>query len=151
MHRYFLNSIIIFLTLLTIGGCKEYEEIEFRQVRDLKVVGIKNGAIMIQGTAIFFNPNKRAIKLKKAQIDVFQGNKKVANLEPEKNIKIKSNDIFEIPVNAELNLKDSGLLRNIIGLLGKKEIELEFRGEIVVSSWLIPYKIEVSQKQKLRY
>ena len=149
MHRYSLNSLLLVLILFT--SCREYQDIEFKQIRDLKVRGIEDGSLIIDGFAEFHNPNRMGIKLRDAEVEVFVKGKKVAELNSSEKVRIRPNGKFEIPLDAKIDMKGSGFVGNVLSLLTKKELELEFKGQIEVSRWLIPKKIPIHDTQKVRF
>ena len=151
MRRYFRNSFLLIISVLAVQACGEYQDVEFQRVKELEVVSFKKGILTIKGTAVFFNPNSQGVKLTEAKIDIFYKDQKVANLLPASKVRIKPNKTFEIPVNAEINMSDGGILRNVLGLIGKRELLLEYRGYIKVRSWLIPHKIEITDSQMLKF
>ena len=150
MNRFSRNSLLLLFTLL-LFSCGEYQEVEFERIKELEVVSFDKGILKIKGTAVFFNPNKQGVKLTHAEIDIFHKDKKVANLLPAGKVRIKGRQTFEIPVNAEISMKDGGILRNVLGLINKRELLLEYRGYIRVRSWLVPHRIEISDSQVLKF
>lgn len=139
------------LLVLLISCNSEYEDVELTEIRDLRVTGVKNATLNIKGNAVLYNPNKRGVRLLEAEINVYHRDKLVATINPSEKVKIKARSDFEIPVDIGVKLKGSGLLNNVLDLLGKRAITLEFRGYIKVRSWLIPGKIEVHQEQTINY
>ena len=150
MLQSFRNS-FVFLLCIGLFSCAEYEDVQFRQIKDLKVVGIDKGALIVRGNAEFFNPNKSGIKLKDAVIDIYIKDKNVAHLIPSNKVKIQPEGLFEIPIDARINLKESGILNNVLSILGKKEMELRYSGYIRVTKWWISRKIEINDSQKLKF
>ena len=84
-------------------------------------------------------------------IDIFIKDKNVAHLTPSNKVKIQAEGMFLIPIDARISLKDSGLLGNVLSILGKKQMELKYSGYIRVTKWWISRKIEINDSQKIKF
>ena len=144
-----INFLWIFLLFATFS-CTEYEDVQYKGIRNLRVVGIENGALKVVGQAVFFNPNNKGMKLRKGEIEVFLDERKTATIIPSDKVRIQPKSEFTIPLEALVEMKESGFLGNILGAISGKTFNLRYEGYIKVSRGLVFSKIRIKDEQKVR-
>lgn len=147
------NRIWVVLLLLSFTGCKEYEEIQFLGLKELRVNGVKNGKLLISTKAQFNNPNNFKGKLKSASIYVFFKGDTLAHVTHIDKIPVAPNSNFSVPLALEASMDklQKGLFSNLASLLRKKSVELEFKGDIKVSSFGFTQMIPISYKEEIEF
>src|SRR6187549_2823111 len=140
-------SVFLFLsTLLT--GCGPKEKIVLRQIRDVVVDGTTDP--MLKAQAIFYNPNNMKMKLKRINVDVFVNGKKVANVNQKLKTLIPAKGEFTIPLEVKLAMKELGLMDTILGFLGGKKFNVEYKGSIRINYNGLPIRVPVHYKDEIR-
>jgi len=127
-----MKSIVLFLVIaISSIGCKEYEEIQFIGLQDVKVNGIKGGNLLISTNAAFHNAE-------------------VTNIDK---ISVAPSSKFLVPLSMGISISklQTGLLSNLASLIRKKSVELEFKGNIKVASFGFTQTIPVSYKEDIEF
>jgi LEA14-like dessication related protein len=105
----------------------------------------------LKANAILFNPNKGSLRLKAIDLDIQLNEKSAAKIDQKLNALIKGNSEFTVPLEVQLQLKDSGLLDTILSLFGGKKYDIRFVGKIKVTVGGFPVKIPVDHKDEIRF
>jgi len=144
---------IILVVISSVAGCKEYEEIQFLRLKEVKVNGVKNGDLLISSKAVFNNPNSFKGKLKSANIYALYKGDTLANVTPVEKVVVGPNTNFDVPLslNVSINKLQKGLLSNLASLLRKRSVEIEFAGNIKVSSFGFTQTIPVNYKEDIAF
>ncbi len=148
-----MNQVIssFFLILLFANACTRPEEAPvFKDVRNVKIVGVKGDQILLSGDAIFYNPNKQSIRLRKSDISIEMKGKKIADLTQTHKTLIKGMEEFSVPVDALVNIEDLDFLNDLFGLLDGKRVELRYYGTIFINYRGVPLKIPLDHKEEVR-
>ncbi|MCF6359148.1 MAG: LEA type 2 family protein [Cyclobacteriaceae bacterium] len=149
-----MKKIVLFLVIaFSTIACKEYEDIQFLGLKDVKVNGIKNGKLLIRTNAAFHNPNDAKGKLKSANIYVLYQGDTLAHVTHIEKLVVGANTNFEVPLSLEISMNklQKGLLSNLASLLRKKSVELEFKGNIKVASFGFAQTIPISYKEQIEF
>jgi len=149
-----MKSIVLFLVIaISSIGCKEYEEIQFIGLQDVKVNGIKGGNLLISTNAAFHNPNNFKGKLKSANIYVLYKGDTLAEVTNIDKISVAPSSKFLVPLSMGISISklQTGLLSNLASLIRKKSVELEFKGNIKVASFGFTQTIPVSYKEDIEF
>lgn len=142
---------IIFLLALMVGACAPKEDVQLRAINIKEVRTGEDGNPVLFADVVFFNPNSGRMKVKKIDIDVFVDGKKAARVDQNLSLLIRGNSEFTIPLEAQLNFKEVGLLDTILSLFGGKEHEMRFEGKMKVSVRGFPVNVPVSYKEMLKF
>ena len=149
MKKILLFGVIIFSAM----GCKEYEEIQFLGLKEVKVNGIRNGNLLLSTNAEFNNPNKFKGKLKSASIYVLLKGDTLAHVTNVDKLVVAPNSKFIVPLTMEVSMDklQKGLFSNLTALFKKKSVELEFKGNMKVASFGFTQTIPVSYKEEISF
>lgn len=132
------------LGVLILSGCQKPEEPPvFRKISGIKVNKVDGTTAYLTGEAIFYNPNKLKMKLKNASIDLKVDGKDVGQIDHSSKTVIPGEAEFSVPLEAELDLKEIGLLDNLLGILGGRPIEIEYKGYLRVAAHGITFKVPI--------
>lgn len=153
MHRLFnirysfpIHSLLILL--IAISSCRPKEDVVFRQVRNIVVEADTEPTLHAQ--AVLYNPNKMRMKLRKINVDVFVNGKKAALVDQKLKTEIPAEAEFTVPLEVKLNMKELGLLDTILGVIGGKKYNLQFKGSISITYKGLPIKVPVDYKTEAR-
>jgi LEA14-like dessication related protein len=139
------------LLIVLMSACVPDQRIVFKNIREVVIEGSPDGDPIIQGAAIFFNPNRVRMSLREINLEVFVDGKKAAVVQQRLQLKIPAQADFSVPVRAQLSLKELGLmdaLRSLFG--GGKKYEIRYVGYLRVRVHGVVVKIPVDFKDQLR-
>ena len=108
------------------------------------------GAPVLRGEAVFYNPNRLRMKLKEINVEVFVDGEKSAHADQKLNSLIPANDEFTVPLEIRLNLKKIGLLDTVLNLLSGKKYEIHYKGYIRVRVHGVAVKVPVDYSDEIR-
>lgn len=134
--------------LLMMQSCLPKEQIVLRQIKD--VVVDASSEPKLNAEAIFYNPNKMKMKLKKIKVDVFVNGKKSAEVDQDLKTIIPAQGEFSIPLEVKLNLKEMGFLDTIFGMLGGKTFDIQYKGYLKLNYQGVPVRVPVDYKDKVK-
>lgn len=148
MKTFFYCSCVGLMLMIT--SCLPKKDIEFKGMKNIVVSTAANGQPLLTGDAIFFNPNGVRMKLRKAEIDVKVNERKSAEVRQQYNLEIPANSNFTVPVEAQLELKEIGLLDTLVGILGGKKYKIQFIGLLYGSIHGVRVKVPVNHTEEAR-
>ncbi|MCF6353317.1 MAG: LEA type 2 family protein [Cyclobacteriaceae bacterium] len=149
-----MNKKLLFLVIsISLFSCKEYEEIQFLGLKEVKVNGIKEGNLLLSTKASFNNPNNFKGKLKSADIYVLFKGDTLAHISHIEKIAVAPSANFDVPLSMEISMDQlqKGLLSNLSALFKKKSVELTFTGNIKVASFGFTQTIPVNYKEEIEF
>lgn len=145
------NSVILILLSISLYSCLEYKEVEVKKIHQ---VGIKNFSI----TEVSFfvdmqieNPNNYKISITDADLDLYIKDQKFGKAILQNNIVLpkKSNETHQIVISTPLKDAVSGALPLVMGMLGKRSVLVQVKGEIRGKVKGIGKKIPVDFKENV--
>ena len=134
--------------LLLMQSCLPKEQIVLRQVKD--VVVDASSEPKLNAEAIFYNPNKTKMKLKKIKVDVFVNGKKSAEVDQDLKTIIPAEGEFSVPLEVKLNLKEMGFLDTIFGMIGGKTFDVQYKGYLKINYQGVPVRVPVDYKDEVK-
>ncbi len=135
---------------LLVSSCLPKEQVVFKSVKNLVLDGGLDGEPLLKGEAVFFNPNKIQTKLKEINVDILVDGKKAARVDQQMNLVVPGKSEFTVPIQANISLKDFGLLDAVIGFFGGKSYQVQFTGYLRVSVHGIPVKVPVKYNEEVK-
>ena len=141
----------ILIAALFVQCAATREAPEFIGIEKLTVSRLKGKTAELNGDAVFFNPNKRGMTLKKVAIDVKTEGRIIGQINKSMNLKIKPESEFKVPLDATIQIGDIGVIRGLLSMFGGKEIEINYSGEIKVSVYGVPRKLRIDQTEKIQF
>ena len=139
----------LLVSLMTLViSCVPKEQIVLRQIKDV-VVDASSGP-KLKANAIFYNPNKTKMKLKKINVDIFINDKKSANVDQDLKTVIPAQGEFTVPLEVNLNIKELGLLDTIFGMIGGKTFDVHYKGFLKINYKGVPVRIPVDYKDEVK-
>jgi LEA14-like dessication related protein len=138
-------SVLIAILALTLAGCLPKDSVQLREVKN--VVVIPGTDPILTGDAVFFNPNKTRMRLRKINVDIYVDGKKNATVNHDLKITARPNAEFTIPLKVQLSLKDMGLVETLRSLFGGKKYEIHYLGHLKVNVNGFPMRIPIDHKE----
>lgn len=148
-----MNRGLIFSVLVAVGlsSCDKPESPQFKYVENIVVELESLSSANLHAEAVLFNPNKNTITIKGADIDIMIGDKVIAVLEEDYNIKAVGNEDFMVPLDVKIRLKDLNLnaIGAALGLIGDDGQEIRYLGKIRVKAYGVPFSVKVDYKDNI--
>ena len=142
---------LLLLIVVTVSACEMPKQAPvFKNVTQVKTKKVSGANLNLTANAIFYNPNDMGLKLKGVEIDVLLEGKKVGHISQREKIKIPSKGDFAVPLNVDLDLKQSGMISGIFGMLSGKKMEAEFIGYVRISKNAVAMKVPVKFTEKIK-
>ena len=140
------------LILILLSSCTFKENVKFEQIKNVKLVGVKDGMLNLIAEADFYNPNNVSGKLKSIDLEVLLKDKSLARITQTDHFKIEKNAKFSIPINVSFAMADiqNGFLDNLLTIVSGKKLMIHFKGEIKVSTWGFTQTVPVSYYEEVR-
>jgi len=142
----FLSSILIIAY-----ACKKPEEPPvFKGVANVKVSRVEGTTAYINADAFFHNPNDIKLKIRKVDIEVYLDGQSIGVINESDKTKVPAKSDFTVPLYVAFNLKDTGVLKNLLSFIGGNKREVSYVGYISVSAYGLPVKVKVDHTEEVR-
>ncbi len=149
MKQYFL---ICFFALACLGfsSCK-IQEPQFKQVNNLRI-NSAGSDMMIEGDAVFYNPNNLSLTLKEVNLVVSLGQDQLGTIVQTMEKEIEAKSEFSVPLSLKFpKQKILGLLiGGFFGGLANKDIEIGYKGFAKANKYGVNFKVPIDSKQKIK-
>jgi LEA14-like dessication related protein len=136
--------------MILLSSCLPKEVVQLKDILNLGIVPGPNGDPVLEGDAVFFNPNKSRMKLKAIKVEVFVDEKKAAVADHELDIIVKGNSEFTVPLKVQLQLKDIGLMDALKSLFGGKTYQLHYVGSLRVNINGFPFRVPIDHREEFQ-
>jgi len=144
-------NVLSFLVLLAIASsCVPKNSVELRDVQNLRVDQTDLENALLDGEAIFYNPNSTRLRLKEIDVEVFIDGKKSAYVKQKLNALARGKSEFTVPIQVQLSLKELGLMNAIMNLLGGKKYEVQYKGHLKIKVNGIPLRVPIDHKEDFK-
>ena len=148
-----VRASVLFAGMVLIAGffqscATPKEKIVLRQIKD--VVADATSDPKLKGQAVFYNPNPQSGKLKSINVEIYVNEKKVGSVDQTMKIKIPAKGEFTVPLEVKLAMKELGLMDTILGFLGGKKFNIEYKGSIRINYNGLPIRVPVHYKDEIR-
>ena len=139
------------LVLVGLSSCNKPESPQFKHLENIVVELESLSSANLHAEAVLYNPNKNAVTIRKANIDIILGDQTIAILDKEFDIKAEGNQDFRVPLDVKVKLKDLNIsaIGAALGLMGDGGQEIRFLGKIKVKAYGVPFSVNVDHKEKI--
>lgn len=122
--------LIITFFVFTMPSCRAPKDLEFREIKNLKVdnLGFSNATLAVD--LVYYNPNNFGLELNRTNLEIFIDSTLLGHSLQDVQVAIPKRDIFTIPLKVDLDMKN--LLKNGIIALFNKEVKVKVLGKIKV-------------------
>ena len=145
-----IYRVLIFLGVIFCSGCVPKEKIELRSIRNIQVEPAENGKALLKAEVVFYNPNNVAFVLQEIDMSVKVNGKNPAVAKQTLHMAIPPRNVFTVPLEVSISLKELGLFDTLMGLFGGKKYDLEFTGFIKVKVHGIRITFPIAYKDQLK-
>jgi LEA14-like dessication related protein len=149
MKKYTSSIFLLLIICLLFAGCQRPKEpIVLRQIKD--VVADASSEPKLKAEAVFYNPNKIRMKLRKIKVDVFINGKRTAEIDQDFRTVIPAQDEFSVPLEVKLAMKELGFLDTVLGMIGGKKMEIRYVGSLKLTYHGVPVRVPVDYKSEIK-
>lgn len=148
MSNRSVRSLFLLLSCIFLLSCGNFEDVKLRQLRNI-TADVSDKPIL-KAEAVFYNPNKQEGKLKAVHLEVYIEGKKAASIDQRFTINVPSKGEFTIPLQAEVNLKEQGLMDKVLSFIGARKIKVHYKGNILITHRGIPIRVAVDEEAEVK-
>ncbi|WP_020530684.1 LEA type 2 family protein [Flexithrix dorotheae] len=137
--------IVPFVILTLATSCFNYEDPEFKYVKNIVLTKFDGDEIEIQADAVLYNPNKVAITLTEIDLAVEVNEIKVNRVHQLKKTKVKGKKDFVVPISISFPTEKlfSNFLTAITYATSNKKVEVKYNGMIKFKTAGLTFKVPV--------
>jgi LEA14-like dessication related protein len=126
----------------------------FITLDNVKIISANARKVVLQGDAIFNNPNAIAGKLIKTDIHIKINDVDITDIEQTTSIDVPKNSNFTVPVNFSFNPKkltkdNDGFLQNAIKSFLSNELNIEYAGCVTIEVLGIGFDVPIDYTEKV--
>lgn len=147
-NNFFAWSILFISLAALTSSCGPKEPVQLKQIRDVLVDATTEPLLKAQ--AIFYNPNNVRMRLKKIKIDIYVNGKKAGEIDQDLKTLIPARKEFTVPIEVKLSIKEFGVLDTLLGMIGGKKFQVEYKGVLKLSYHGVPIRVPVDYKDEIR-
>ena len=142
-------------SLILISGCMGGPKSpSFINLDNVKILSANARTVVLQGDAIFNNPNAIAGKLTKTDIHIKINDLDITDIEQTTSIDVPKNSNFTVPVNFSFNPKkltqdNDGFLQNAIKSFLSNELTIEYAGCVTIEVLGIGFDVPIDYTEKV--
>ncbi|MGI9544210.1 MAG: hypothetical protein ACR2MX_13205, partial [Cyclobacteriaceae bacterium] len=121
-----MRNIIVFLILLGFAACQKPKTPEFVTVKDVEVVSIDDREVVLEGIAIFNNPNAYKLLVKEVAVDVEVNEIAMGQVNQLEEFEVPAQANFEVPMVIAFSPKDvyKDLFSGLLDVLSNKKMDV---------------------------
>lgn len=141
---------LLLLVLITLQGCRVYRDVEFKGVKETRFTSFSAKGVSCEFDVEIYNPNPYKISLMKSDVELFLEGTRLGQVE------LPSSAILDADEKTILRLSCTAdpstipkLVGGAIGMVFKKELVIEGKGNVTAKAFLITKTVPVVFKQKL--
>jgi len=139
--------IAFFVLLVLLSSCVPREMIVFKDVKNLKLDQTDLENAILDGEAVFYNPNSSRMRLREINVEVFIDGKKSAYVDQKLSALARAKSDFTVPIKVQLSLKELGLMNTIMSLFGGKKYEIHYKGYLKVKVNGFPVRVPIDHTE----
>ena len=143
------------VSLILISGCMGGPKSpSFINLDNVKILSANARKVVLQGDAIFNNPNAIAGKLIKTDIHIKINDVNITDIEQTTSIDVPKNSNFTVPVNFSFNPEklvqdNEGFLQNAIKSFLSNELTIEYAGYVTIEVLGIGFDVPIDYTEKV--
>jgi len=145
---------MLILILLIFGSCTVSEKPEFIKVNSVKIKETTVKNFTLEAKLLFFNKNDIGGTLQAHNVHIFVDSLDVAVLQSEL-FKVPKKEEFEVPLQVTIPYKKvfdtnkQDLLENIMNMILRKKVLVQYKGEITYKLGVFEYNYPLDYQQEV--
>jgi len=138
--------------LLALQSCN-YEDVEVRQVKELKIDKFDNQGIELSASIQISNPNNYSIKVTSSDAILYLDGRRAGKMKLLKRVEVPANfdDFINAKVRTDFDDGSVSLLPIILGAAVKGGVNIRAEGNIRAKSFLIGKKFDFDYTHKAKF
>ena len=146
-----MRRLLFFISvLILITSCVPKDTVIFKDIKSIALDQTDLENAILNGEAVFYNPNSSRLRLREINVEVFVDGKKSAFVDQKLSALARPKSDFTVPLKINLSLKDFGLMDALSSLFGGKKYEIHFKGYLKAKVNGIPVRVPVDHKQEFK-
>jgi len=142
---------VMLLSMLMFSACIAYKKPEFRSVSNLGIASFSADTIKLEADVMMYNPNGFSFKVKEVNMDAMISGIELKGVRQRGEVKIRGKQDFAIPIS--ISLPTAKLFNNFLSAMAfaakKKELDIQYTGNVKLKAYGIPYNIPVEYDGKV--
>lgn len=149
-----LASITLIISLLFFAtSCNKPQNLQFKNIQNVKLNSLNKGVVKISAEAIFHNPNKVKADLSNIDLEVFIDENKVGNILQGDLASVPANADFTLPLTIDVPTKQifkKGILGSALNALLGEDLKVAFNGSARVKILGIGFNIPIKHSENVK-
>jgi len=146
-----MRSILALIALLFITtSCENaYEEVVFKEIKNVKIKNATANHLELSGDCVLFNPNTVGLDLTQANFDVYIDGRKTAEIHQDLDVEMPASGYFILPLTIKMSPKElygkkgNGLLNAAIQILANQKVSIKYNGSIRAGKGMVNFEVPV--------
>lgn len=146
----FFKIFLLLGMMVSLQGCFDYEEVEFKGVQNVSVLERTDNVLKLQIDVKVDNPNTFNIKVRKSTMDIYINDKYVGktHLDDKIVLKKKTEDVYAVVLRADPKDVIKAAMGSLGGLL-KGNVTVRLKGDVKGSVYGVSKKVPVDVKEEI--
>lgn len=145
----FKSISLLFLLSIFISSCT-IEEIEFKELKDVRLIKTTKDLIEAEVTAVIKNPNWFGFRVKDNDLDLYMNNNRVGRARLARSIRVEGNSEKTYKFRVKAVPEGANILGNALSMItgmGTKRSSLGIKGDLKVTilGFGTKYKVDLTQ------
>jgi LEA14-like dessication related protein len=140
------QNILLLLLILLVTSCRAPRELVYQNIQNFGISQSPSHTTLVSMDIRLYNPNNYALKLKKADVEVFINNNLVGKLNARSGCTLSGCDTASVPVTLEVDMKT--VLPNMLQFILNSEVDIRLSGKIKAGRHGIYVSVPVSYEGK---
>jgi LEA14-like dessication related protein len=145
-----MKKFLLLFIVALVAACVPKEKIVLRDVKNLTVDQTDKENVILNGDAVFYNPNSSRLRLREINVEVFVDGKKSALVNQKLSALARPKSEFTVPIKVQISLKELGLMDALMSLFGGKKYEIHYKGYLKAKVNGIPMRVPVDHKEDFK-
>jgi len=121
---------IFFISSFIFSACKAPKELEYKDLKNIRIEQIGASATAVKMDLAYYNPNNFSLQLKRTDLDIFIDGSFFGHSRQSTRITIPKRANFEIPLQIDVDMKN--IFKNLFSSAFNKEVVIKVTGRVVV-------------------
>jgi LEA14-like dessication related protein len=141
-----IKNVLPLLMISVVASCRAPRALVYQNIQNFGISQSPSHTTLVSMDIRLYNPNKYALKLKKADVEVFINNSLVGKLNARSGCSLTGRDTASVPVTLEVDMKT--VLPNMLRFILNSEVDIKLTGKIKAGRHGIYVSVPVSYEGK---
>ncbi|MEH0155852.1 LEA type 2 family protein [Limibacter armeniacum] len=151
MKRNFTFFLIFATLMLSMTSCG-VKEPEFRSIRNVEMISLEDGNILLKADADIYNPNGVSLTIKEIHVDVMVNDELIGTVDQFLEREMPKKDEVALPLEVKFppKLLFSNFLTGLMNMATGQDFEINYVGYVKTKAMGISFTVPVKSKQKIK-